>query len=64
MSQIALSKEWLRLRDVANRGDVSLAWVRQLVQRGLLVAEKTRLGWLVEPGSVETWMASRETRNP
>lgn len=53
---------WLRTGQVARRLDATGAYVNGLIRRGQLVAVRTPLGYLVEPESVEAFLADRERR--
>jgi excisionase family DNA binding protein len=46
---------WLSTGEAAARLNVSREWVRLLIQRGDLRAERTRIGFLVDPQSVERY---------
>jgi len=48
--------------EVAKAGDVSQAYVRQLIQDGRLQAVKVSGRWLVERGSVVRWLRTRRGR--
>lgn len=46
-------QRWLSTGEAAAQLYVSREWVRLLIQRGELRAERTRIGFLVDPHSVE-----------
>jgi len=52
-------RPWLSTGEVATRLNVSREWVRLLVQRGTLRAQRTRIGFLIDPESVARY-ASRD----
>lgn len=49
---------WERPRDVAHTLDYTVAHIYHLIHRRQLHAVQTRLGWLVDPASVEAYRAS------
>jgi excisionase family DNA binding protein len=46
-------RRWLSTGEAAARLSVSREWVRLLIQRGTLRAERTRIGFLIDPESVD-----------
>ena len=54
--------DWPAVRDAVRRLEVSQPWVLHLIQRGELRAVRTRLGWLIDPASLDTVAAERATR--
>ena len=53
---------WLTTMDTARRLGTSESYVRLLRDAGRLQAVRTRLGWLVDPVSVERLAAARAGR--
>jgi excisionase family DNA binding protein len=51
--------EWPAARDVQIRLGYSGPHVNRLVRQGKLRAIRTRLGWLIDPQSVEAFAAAR-----
>ncbi|MCA1667971.1 MAG: helix-turn-helix domain-containing protein [Thermomicrobia bacterium] len=51
------NQHWLSTGEVAAQLKVSREWIRLLIQRGDLRAERTRIGFLVDPHSVERYAA-------
>lgn len=49
------NRHWLSTGAAAARLHVSREWVRLLIQRGDLRAERTRIGFLVDPQSIEQY---------
>lgn len=54
-------QHWLSTGEAAAQLKVSREWVCLLIQRGDLRAERTRIGFLVDPKSVERYGARRAT---
>jgi excisionase family DNA binding protein len=54
--------DWPSIRDVTRTLDLSAPYVLRLIHRGDLEAYRTRIGWLVDPKSVEEWEAQRAAR--
>jgi excisionase family DNA binding protein len=54
--------DWSTIRDVARRLDLSQPRAWRLVHEGRIVAVRTRLGWLVDPTSLEAYAAERARR--
>lgn len=52
---------WLSTGEVAAQLHMSREWVRLLIQRGDLRAERTRIGFLVDPQSVARYSARHAT---
>jgi len=52
-------QQWLSTGEVAIRLNVSREWVRLLVQRGDLHAQRTRIGFLIDPRSVDQYATRR-----
>src|SRR6478672_7185419 len=50
-----MESQWLSTGEAAVRLNVSREWVRLLVQRGDLRAERARSGFLIDPESVEDY---------
>lgn len=50
-------QHWLSTSEAAARLHLSREWVRLLVQRGDLRAQRTRIGFLIDPQSVEHYAA-------
>lgn len=58
-------QRWLSTGEAAARLGVSREWVRLLVQRGTLRAQRTRIGFLIDPESVNQYaMHGRENPPP
>lgn len=53
---------WLACRDVMRRLDVSQPYVHRLIHQERLRAVRTRLGYLVDPESVDTFETERAER--
>lgn len=49
--------QWLSTGEAAAQLNVSREWVRLLVQRGTLRAQRTRIGFLIDPESVAQYTA-------
>lgn len=54
-------QHWLSTGEAAARLQVSREWVRLLIQRGDLPAERTGIGFLIDPQSVERYLARHAT---
>jgi len=54
--------EWPAVRDVVRELDLSQVYVNRLVRQGRLRAVRTRLGWLVDPESVQAYARERAQR--
>ncbi len=50
-------QHWLSTGEAAARLHVSREWVRLLIQRGNLRAQRTQIGFLIDPQSVEQYAA-------
>ncbi|HEY8292352.1 MAG TPA: excisionase family DNA-binding protein [Thermomicrobiales bacterium] len=48
-------QRWLSTSEAASQLHVSREWVRLLIQRGELRAERTGIGFLIDPQSVERY---------
>lgn len=53
---------WPAVRDAMAVLQVSQVWVLRLIAQGELRAVRTRLGWLVDPESLEAVRAARVAR--
>jgi excisionase family DNA binding protein len=53
---------WAAARDVQARLGFSGPYVNKLVRTGRLRAVRTRLGWLIDPQSVEAFAAARSAQ--
>lgn len=59
---IAALAAWPTVRDASRRLDVSSVWVTHLLRSGNLRAVKTKLGWLIDPTSVDRLARERQAR--
>jgi excisionase family DNA binding protein len=53
---------WAAARDVQARLGYSGPHVNRLVRQGKLRAVRTRIGWLIDPQSVEAFAAARDAQ--
>lgn len=53
---------WLTVREVTRRLDMSQQYIISLIQTNRLHAIRTKLGWLVDPASVEAFEQERAAK--
>jgi len=62
MATSTLTADWLSIRDVALRCNVSCLHVFTVMPGGRLHGVRTRLGWLIVPASAQPYGAERATQ--
>lgn len=60
MVQYVVEKDWITVKQFADRFGYHVEYVRQMIREGKLEAVKAR-GWRISPSAIEAFFSSRTT---